>query len=814
MKLKTFVGIAALFVLNRAAFGQGLPDFVWRRPAISPSSVAFHPDGYFFVGGYGHACFAVTTANGLVIQSFGGGFSACRFGTFSPDGRFLAVSSEGFRGSVSFGIFETQTWMGVGGFSTGELFTNAGGLMFSPDGRSLIACITGTVYVLDVPGFGLRFRAQASCPASISPNSELLLVATSQGVAKILGLADGLDRTPPSGYPGLGRPWVLGDNWIALSEPNGIHVKTLAEPPQELAMMPAYRPQALVRSPDDQLIGGAFDGGAGDKMIEIWETSGFSSLGSWATGEPFDFGSVLAFTSDSQSLATAGLMDRDPVKLWRVADGMLQQILITDPPSNTELVFSPDSQLLAGGFGQDGHIRLWQSADGALVQTLAGLGGVTGLAFSPDGRFIGSAGDDLNVWSLADGTLIQSISEATIEVAVSADGLLAQQLADEVRLRTLPDLSLVRTIPRGGPIAFSPDGRQLLVGAALFDVDSGSQLRTFSASAPTIALFSPDGGSVAFADLPSDSLIKRFDAQSGNLLASFGWTRDGFTSFGARISSLRFSPDGRSLAQVSIRRDTPGETPVLRIWDLNGNLLRSYVQGIARSLSYSPDGRYIATLPADVIGVALNPCAGPSCPPDPMPAANLFENFGSPRSGTPTLNPGLWSTEVSAGRLTVNIGSIALQPDPNTGDSRLIVSSAQRYSLLGSSVSILVSEVVAQGNVNNGFSVQLDADNSLQWGYEGGILYAASYVGGKPSVHAALPYSVNEHQYWRVRESGGTVFWETRDYNLGPWVARAMEASLTLFPLDGVQVVLSAATFGSGSPSPGRAVYGPLNDSN
>jgi len=494
------------------------------------------------------------------------------------------------------------------------------GVMFSPDSRSLIGCLTRSVYVLDVPSFTRRFLTQASCPVSISPNSELLLVDATQG-AKLLGLQDGLDRTPPSGYPGLRPPWVLGDNWIALSEPNGIHVKTLTEPPQELAMLPVYRPQALVRSPDDRWMGGAFDGGAGDKMIQIWETNGFSSIGSWPTGASFDSGSVLAFTRDSQSLATAENVDQDPVKLWSVPDGMLQQVLVTDQASDTELVFSADGQLLAGGFGQDGHLRLWQSADGALVQTLADRGRVTSLAFSPDGRFIGSGGDNLNVWSLSDGTLIQSISEATIKIAISADGLLAQQLADEVRLRTLPDLTLVRTIPRGGPIAFSPDGTQILVGGDLFEVDSGSLLGSFSVDAPTISLFSPDGDTVAFADIcgappspgcefafyPRDPVIKVFDAHSGDLRAGFGWIDDGFTGRGAPISSLRFSPDGPTLAQVSIRRDTPGQYPILRIWDVNGNLLRSYFQGLERSLSYSPDGRYIAFLPANAIGVALSP---------------------------------------------------------------------------------------------------------------------------------------------------------------------------------------------------------------
>jgi WD40 repeat protein len=816
MKQDKICALLALLGLASAAAAEDSIDFIWRRAAPDyPSSLSFHYSGSFFVGD-GPYCFVIRMGDGSVIRTYGSTFSSCRFGSFSPDGRFLAISSQGQRGSVSFSVLDTETWSWVGGFSVPEDMTNATGVMFSPDSRSLVLCTSHGTYVLDVPSFALRYQTAVSCPMSISPDSQMALVGGSPG-PRILNLQDGSDRTPSSGYPGLGPPGVLGNDWVALSGDGGIEIKTLTEPPQEVARIGSSRPRVLVRSPDDGMIAGAFDGGAVGTIVQIWETQAFASIGSWPTGARYTAFRDLAFTRDSQGLAISEGIDDGPVKLWSIPDGTLQQILVSDRGFDSELVFSPDSRLLAGGFGEVGYVRLWQSSDGTTLQTLPGRGRVKTLAFSADGQFLVSGGDNLNVWSLPDGALVQSLAEETLKVAISANGVLAQRLASEVRLRTLPDLALLRSIPQGGPIAFSPDGGRILVGAELFDVDSGSLQRSFPLSSPGDSLYSVEGRSVAFIDpvpgLGGNPVIERFDADSGDLLASFGWLSNEFTG-GAEISSLRLSPDGRSLSQISIRYQglfPPRSYPTLRIWDLDGNLFRTSTDVIGRSLSYSPDARYIAFWPPtgrlQIAGVALNPCAGPSCPPDPVPVANLFENFGSS-----VLNPALWNTEVSGGRMIVDSPGhgLILQPEPNRGDTRLIATSKRTYALPGSSLTVYVSEVVGRGNVNNSVMLQLDGENLLLWVYEDGVLSALSFVAGERTTHAAVVYARDEHETWRIRESGGSVSFETRNTR-GQWTEWSTVAASSLFPLDAVRVVLEAATFDGGSPTPGQARYFRVN---
>ena len=155
----------------------------------------------------------------------------------------------------------------------------------------------------------------------------------------------------------------------------------------------------------------------------------------------------------------------------------------------------------------------------------AGLGGISALAFSPDGLTLvaGSFDTDLRVWSTRDGELLRVMDElplATFAMAFSPDGkYLATGGADRiVYLWDTRTWKIARKISGQAEmvsaLAFSPDSRLLLTGgfseltekhpvqAILWDVETGEPIRRMdSANIIRSATFSPDGKLAATANL-------------------------------------------------------------------------------------------------------------------------------------------------------------------------------------------------------------------------------------------------------------------------------------------------------------------------
>jgi WD40 repeat protein len=138
-------------------------------------------------------------------------------------------------------------------------------------------------------------------------------------------------------------------------------------------------------------------------------------------------------------------------------------------------------------------------------------------------------------------------------------------------------------------ISFCPDGRKVASGSydsmvKVWDASSGELLADCAGHKDevTSVSFSPDGCKIASGS--RDSTVKVWDASSGELLADCSGHKDG-------VTSVSFSPDGRKVASGS-------DDQTVKVWDASsGELLADcagHKDGVA-SVSFSPDGCKIAS---------------------------------------------------------------------------------------------------------------------------------------------------------------------------------------------------------------------------
>jgi RNA polymerase sigma factor (sigma-70 family) len=385
---------------------------------------------------------------------------------------------------------------------------------------------------LALAGVGLSAQGDSATDTALPPVAEAELQAPGK-------------QPPPSGAEGFGDP--LPDGAIArlgtVRFRHGFYVTKVAF---------ALDGKVLVSE----------GGGVGNYKVCLWD----SAIGKVRNMIPDCVTpGPLAVSTNGKWLVSAGgrLIDVATGEELRRMEGIAAEL------NGRPIAIAPDGQFIAGSkqepaptLKKSAIFYLWDARTGKRLRSFVGhTGGVTGLAFSSDGKRVasGSADRTVRIWDTANGK----------------------------ELRRLADLEKpVRNV------AFSPQGSTLaasLVTAAaihLWDTDSGKLLHTLAGDGELA--FSPDGKLLAGAC--SDGVVRLWDPATGEPV------RQWLANRANGLTTLAFSPDGKTLATAG-RLDH-----AIRLWDpATGKEVQPAAghTGIVQSMQFAADGKTLISLGAD-----------------------------------------------------------------------------------------------------------------------------------------------------------------------------------------------------------------------